>query len=199
MIVRHPDDKEPLSALAFKIMNDPFVGSLTFVRIYSGTMQAGTYIYNSVKDKKERVGRMLLMHSNKREDLKEANAGDIIALDTGSQTERYIKATNLSGRIAGIHTDEYAMLIGGNKVAEGQDFLEENLPDFIPVSLAGRVHTKVVGPVHTGDYIVLSSTPGVGRAIAPCESYPANKIVGYACEGDDSTDLRLVKVRVGGV
>ena len=125
--------------------------------------------------------------------------GDIIALDTGSQTERYIKATNLSGRIAGIHTDEYAMLIGGNKVAEGQDFLEENLPDFIPVSLAGRVHTKVVGPVHTGDYIVLSSTPGVGRAIAPCESYPANKIVGYACEGDDSTDLRLVKVRVGGV
>ena len=80
VLLRHPDDKEPLSALAFKIMNDPFVGSLTFVRIYSGTMQAGTYIYNSVKDKKERVGRMLLMHSNKREDLKEANAGDIIAL-----------------------------------------------------------------------------------------------------------------------
>ena len=61
-------------------MNDPFVGSLTFVRIYSGTMQAGTYIYNSVKDKKERVGRMLLMHANKREELKEAHAGDIIAL-----------------------------------------------------------------------------------------------------------------------
>ncbi len=80
VILRKPDDKEPLSALAFKIMNDPFVGSLTFVRIYSGTMQAGSYIYNSVKDKKERVGRMLLMHSNKREDLKEANAGDIIAL-----------------------------------------------------------------------------------------------------------------------
>ena len=77
--------------------------------------------------------------------------GDIIALDTESQTERYIKATNLSGRIAGIHTDEYAMLIGGNKVAKGQDFLEENLPSFIPVSLAGRVHAKVVGPVHTGD------------------------------------------------
>ena len=78
--------------------------------------------------------------------------------------ERYIKATNLSSRIAGIHTDEYAMLIGGNKVVEGQDFLEENLPDFIPVSLAGRVHTKVVGPVHTGDYIVLSSAPG-GRLV----------------------------------
>ena len=91
------------------------------------------------------------------------------------------------------------MLIGGNKVVEGQDFLEENLPDFIPVSLAGRVHTKVVGPVHTGDYIVLSSAPGVGRAVGSCESYPANKIVGYACEGDNRTDLRLVKVRVGGV
>ena len=77
---RHPNDNEPLSALAFKIMNDPFVGSLTFTRIYSGTMTSGSYVYNSVKDKKERVGRMLLMHANKREDLKEANAGDIVAL-----------------------------------------------------------------------------------------------------------------------
>ena len=77
---RKPDDNQPLAALAFKIMNDPFVGSLTFTRIYSGTMTAGSYVYNSVKDKKERVGRMLLMHANKREDLKEANAGDIIAL-----------------------------------------------------------------------------------------------------------------------
>ena len=77
--------------------------------------------------------------------------GDIIALDTSSQTERYIKATNLSNRIAGVHTDEYAMLIGGNKVEEGQDFLARNLPLFIPVSLAGRVHAKVVGPVHKSD------------------------------------------------
>ena len=80
VIERHPDDNAPLSALAFKIMNDPFVGSFTFTRIYSGTMTAGSYIYNSVKDKKERVGRMLLMHANKREDLKEAHAGDIVAL-----------------------------------------------------------------------------------------------------------------------
>ena len=78
--IRHPDDKEPLSALAFKIMNDPFVGSLTFIRIYSGVMTAGSYVYNSVKDKKERIGRMLLMHANKRDDIKEAHAGDIIAL-----------------------------------------------------------------------------------------------------------------------
>ena len=73
-------DEEPLAALAFKIMNDPFVGSLTFVRIYSGTLTAGTYIYNSVRDKKERIGRMLLMHANKRDDIKEAHAGDIVAL-----------------------------------------------------------------------------------------------------------------------
>jgi elongation factor G len=70
----------PFSALAFKIMNDPFVGSLTFARIYSGKLEAGTYVINSVKDKKERIGRMLLMHANNREEIKEAHAGDIVAL-----------------------------------------------------------------------------------------------------------------------
>ena len=74
------EDGKPLAALAFKIMNDPFVGSLTFVRIYQGTLTAGTYVRNSVKDEKERIGRMLLMHANHREDIKEANAGDIVAL-----------------------------------------------------------------------------------------------------------------------
>jgi elongation factor G len=73
-------DSEPFSALAFKVANDPFVGSLTFIRIYSGTIKAGTSIYNSSKEKSERVGRMLLMHANSREDIKEANAGDIVAL-----------------------------------------------------------------------------------------------------------------------
>ena len=71
---------EPFSALAFKIMNDPFVGSLTFVRIYSGVLESGSYVVNSVKDKRERVGRMLLMHSNNREEIKKASAGDIVAL-----------------------------------------------------------------------------------------------------------------------
>ncbi len=71
---------ESFSALAFKVANDPFVGSLTFIRIYSGTIKAGTSIYNSSKEKTERVGRMLLMHANSREDIKEANAGDIVAL-----------------------------------------------------------------------------------------------------------------------
>ena len=79
-IERKFEDKEPFSALAFKVANDPFVGSLTFIRIYSGTLKSGTGIYNSSKDKEERVGRMLLMHANSREDVKEANAGDIVAL-----------------------------------------------------------------------------------------------------------------------
>jgi elongation factor G len=79
-LVRKPSDEEPFSGLAFKIMTDPFVGSLTFVRIYSGTLEAGSYVLNSVKDKKERIGRMLLMHANSREDIKFAHAGDIVAL-----------------------------------------------------------------------------------------------------------------------
>ncbi len=74
------EDAAPFSALAFKVANDPFVGSLTFIRIYSGTVKTGTAIYNTSKDKEERVGRMLLMHANSREDIKEANSGDIVAL-----------------------------------------------------------------------------------------------------------------------
>ena len=77
---RESSDSAPFSALAFKIMTDPFVGSLTFARVYSGTLESGQAVLNSVKDKKERVGRMLLMHANSREDIKEARAGDIVAL-----------------------------------------------------------------------------------------------------------------------
>ena len=79
-IIRACSDSEPFSALAFKVMNDPFVGSLTFIRVYSGVLAAGTGVTNTVKDQKERVGRMLLMHANNREDVKEARAGDIVAL-----------------------------------------------------------------------------------------------------------------------
>ena len=79
-IVRHASDDEPFAALAFKIMTDPFVGSLTFARIYSGVLQSGTAVLNSVKDNRERIGRMLQMHANHREDIKEARAGDIVAL-----------------------------------------------------------------------------------------------------------------------
>jgi elongation factor G len=80
VLERKASDSEPFSGLAFKVMNDPFVGSLTFVRIYSGVLNASTSVMNTVKDQKERVGRMLLMHANNREDIKEARTGDIVAL-----------------------------------------------------------------------------------------------------------------------
>ena len=79
-IVRRTSDDEPFSALAFKIMNDPYVGSLTFVRVYSGVLETGSSVMNTVKDNRERVGRMLLMHANSREDVKETRAGDIVAI-----------------------------------------------------------------------------------------------------------------------
>jgi elongation factor G len=79
-VERHADDNEPLSMLAFKIMNDPFVGSLTFARIYSGKLTKGVSLDNTVKGKKERIGRMLQMHANSRADIEEAFAGDIVAL-----------------------------------------------------------------------------------------------------------------------
>ena len=78
-VERSASDDQPFAGLAFKIMNDPFVGSLTFVRVYSGVVESGTQVLNAVKNKRERVGRMLQMHANHREDVKEARAGDIIA------------------------------------------------------------------------------------------------------------------------
>ena len=79
-VVRESSDDVPLSMLAFKIANDPFVGSLTFARIYSGKLESGATLVNTVKDKRERIGRMLQMHANSREEIKEAYAGDIVAL-----------------------------------------------------------------------------------------------------------------------
>jgi len=78
-IERHSSDEEPFAALAFKIMNDPFVGKLAFFRVYSGTLESGSYVYNSTKGKKERVGRILQMHANHREDINKVYAGDIAA------------------------------------------------------------------------------------------------------------------------
>ncbi|MEN2981022.1 elongation factor G [Tistrella bauzanensis] len=80
VMTRESRDDVPFSALAFKIMSDPFVGSLTYIRIYSGVVESGSYVLNTVKGDRERVGRMLLMHANSREDVKEARAGDIVAL-----------------------------------------------------------------------------------------------------------------------
>eukprot|EP00951_Prasinocladus_malaysianus_P048479 scaffold659000_cov39-Prasinocladus_malaysianus.AAC.1 len=80
VMTRKPLDEEPFSALAFKIMTDPFVGSLTFARVYSGVLEAGTYCQNSVKGKRERVGRLMMMHADSRDEIKVARAGDIVAI-----------------------------------------------------------------------------------------------------------------------
>jgi len=79
-VVRNAADGEPFSALAFKIMTDPYVGRLTYIRVYSGTLESGSYVYNSTKEKRERVGRILRMHANHREEIKEIAAGDIVAI-----------------------------------------------------------------------------------------------------------------------
>ena len=76
---RHSSDDEPFAALAFKIATDPFVGKLAFFRVYSGTVEAGTTVYNSVKDDDERMGRILQMHANHRQDIPKVYAGDIAA------------------------------------------------------------------------------------------------------------------------
>ncbi len=86
-MMRKPSDEEPLSALGFKIMTDPFVGSLTFTRIYSGKLASGSYVLNASNGKRERIGRMLLMHANTREEIKEAYAGDIVALAALKETK----------------------------------------------------------------------------------------------------------------
>ena len=78
-VERQASDSEPFAALAFKIMTDPFVGQLCFFRVYSGVLNSGSYVYNSTKGKKERIGRLLKMHANKREEIKEVYAGDIAA------------------------------------------------------------------------------------------------------------------------
>ena len=79
-VSRHPNDSDPFSALAFKIMTDPFVGKLTFIRVYSGTLKSGSYILNATKKEKERIGRILLMHANHREEIDSVHAGDIAAV-----------------------------------------------------------------------------------------------------------------------
>lgn len=124
--------------------------------------------------------------------------GDIVALDTDSPAERYLRATNRSRRVAGVHTDECAMLIGGEVAEPGKSYLETNLPQYIPVALAGRVRVRVMGPVHTGDIILPSEEPGVGRAAKPGDRADPATVVGYAVEGDDRTDIRRLRVRIGG-
>lgn len=126
--------------------------------------------------------------------------GDIIALDTFSDKERYIKADCKHHYIVGVHSNSFAHLIGGEEPPEGEDYFEHNIKKFIPVGLAGRVMCKVIGPVKKGDYIGVSKIPGVGIAN---ESITINRIgvieasvVGMALENKETEDIGLVKILI---
>lgn len=128
----------------------------------------------------------------------ETEPGDIVALDLSSDDERYIKATSNSKNIAGIHSDEYAMIIGGESEEQGEDYIQKNIKKYIPVSLCGRVHCKCIGAIHKGDIIVVSDIPGIGRAKSPNENIEFTQIVGYAVDEDLDTSIRQVRIRVRG-
>lgn len=123
--------------------------------------------------------------------------GDVVALNMDGDKESYIRATNLSRRVAGVHSDEYAYLIGGEHIGPDEDYVQKNITKYIPVALAGRVLTRVKGPVSKGDTILPSDEPGVGRAALACENPTPELIVGYAVESDDRTDVRRLRVRIG--
>lgn len=121
--------------------------------------------------------------------------GDIIACDETSTREQYVKATDKSQCVVGVHTEEFAQIIGGLQVEDGKGVLETNIQKFIPVSMAGRVHVKYFGKAVVGTKVVPSEIPGVGRAWQ--EGDPPDHVVGRIVEPDTLQDVRLVKILVG--
>ena len=117
--------------------------------------------------------------------------GDIIALDENNKEEKYIKATNKSKIIAGVHSDEYAMIIGGETVDAGEDYISKNIKKYIPIGLCGRVYVKVIGNVDIGDYIIPSDIPGIGVS---SKEY-SNLSVGRVIESSNSNN-NIHKVRI---
>lgn len=122
--------------------------------------------------------------------------GDIIALDAHSSREQYVKAV-AGDRIVGVHSDEFAHLIGGDPAADGEDFFSANLPKYIPVGLCGRCRVKALGAVHRGDYIVPSTSyPGVGIAVQSVAVPP--DAIGFAVEDSDDPGIHRVRVKLRG-
>ena len=120
--------------------------------------------------------------------------GDIIACDDSSTREQYVKATDKSKYVVGVQTEEFAQIIGGLQVPDGMDILGYNLPYYIPIALAGRVHVKYVGKAVVGTKVVVSSIPGVGRAWQ--EGDPDDQVVGVIVQPDTLESQRLVKIKV---
>lgn len=125
----------------------------------------------------------------------ETERGDIIACDEASTREQYVKATDKSQCVVGVHSEEFAQIIGGLQVEEGKGVMETNIRQFIPVAMAGRVHVKYFGKAIVGTKVVPSEIPGVGRAWQ--ESDSLDHVVGRIVEPDTRQDVRLVKILVG--
>jgi len=126
----------------------------------------------------------------------ETEPGDIIMLDLKTKDERYIKATDKLGTVvAGVHSDEFGMLIGGEKPVDSKDLLEYNIDKYIPIALSGRVHVKFIGKAKKGAKVVPSSEPGYGRLYNKGVDDP-DTIIGYLVEDDDKTDKRKLKIRI---
>lgn len=124
----------------------------------------------------------------------ETQVGDIIALDENGEGERYVKATEKSRCVAGVHSEDFAQIIGGMRAETGENILKKNLPDFIPVALAGRVLVRFIGEAKVGACVAPSDLPGVGRMA----SGPDDQSVGRIVEDKDGgQELRLVKILVG--
>ena len=125
----------------------------------------------------------------------ETERGDIIACDETSTREQYVKATDKSLCVVGVHSEEFAQIIGGLQVEEGKGVMETNIRQFIPVAMAGRVHVKYFGKAIVGTKVVPSEIPGVGRAWQEGDSL--DHVVGRIVEPDTRQDVRLVKILVG--
>ena len=126
----------------------------------------------------------------------ETEAGDFVALSLDSDNEVYVRASKETSKSVGIHSDSFGHLIGGEDAPDGQDFVEYNLPKFIPVGLVGRVKAKIVGEIKKGDFVVISDIPGVGRKFDK-EIDSCMDIIGMACESSTDKDIKRVKVKLG--
>ena len=160
-------------ASAIKI--NPSAGSLTATAVYNA-------VWNDYAEFFERA--------------EETEVGDIIALTPKDGKEAYGRATHKTkGHIVGVHSDSFGHLIGGERPENGMDFVEYNLPKFIPVGLIGRVKTKIIGPVKTGDYIVLDERhAGTGRVFNELDR--KSDIIGFAVESNDSEEVKLVRIKL---
>ena len=163
---------EAIFASAIKI--NPSAGSLT-----------ATAVYNAVwNDYAEFFPRG-----------EETEAGDIIALDLDSDKEVYVKATKETSKPVGIHSDSFGHLVGGELPENGEDFVEYNMPKFIPVGMTGRVGAKTIGEVKKGDFAVISEIPGVARAFNPATD-SAIDVFGMFVENNSEEGIRRVKVKI---